>query len=101
MSPDLTTTNQLLAVMAAVSALEGLALLAVIAGGFFLYRRVMHAIASIAEHQIAPVTTRVNAILDDVKTVTGVARQAASGTDAGVRHGIGWIFRRFAGRRAA
>lgn len=99
--PDLTTTNQFLAVIAAVSALEGLALLAAVGGGFFFYRRVMHAIARIEERQIAPVTTRVNAILDDVKMVTGVARHAAGGADAGVRHGVAWILRRFGGRRAA
>ena len=99
MAPDLTTTNQLLAVMAAVSALEGVALLAVIAGGFFFYRRVMQAIAGIEERQIAPVTGRVNAILDDVKVVTGVARLAAGTADAGVRNGIAWLWRRARARR--
>ena len=85
MSPELTTTNQLLAVIAAVSAIEGIALLALMAGAFFLYRRVMQTIAGIEERQIAPVTSRVNEILDDVKTVTTVAR----------------MLRRFGGRRAA
>ena len=94
MAPDLTTTNQLLAVMAAVSALEGLALVAVIAGGFLFYRRVMQAIAGIEERQIRPVTARVNAILDDVKVVTGVAGSAAGTADAGVRRGLAWLLTR-------
>ena len=99
--PDLTTTNQLLAIIAAVSALEGIALLTVVGGAFLFYRRVMQAIARIEERQIAPVTARVNAILDDVKVVSGVAREAAGGAGAGVRHGIAWLLRRMAGDRAA
>jgi hypothetical protein len=99
--PDLTTTNQFLAVIAAVSALEGMAVLAVLGGGFFFYRRVMRAIARIEDRQIAPAAARVNAILDDVKVVSGLARHAAGGAGAGVRHGIAWLLRRVARDRAA
>jgi len=95
MAPDLSTTNALLGVMAVVSVLEGLALLALIAGGFLLYRRVTRLIEGIEERQIAPVTSRVNAILDDVKGVTTVVRGAADGADAGVRRGLQWLLRRF------
>jgi hypothetical protein len=94
MAPDLTTTNLLLAIMAAVSALEGLALVAVFAGGFLFYRRIMQTIAGIEARQIAPVAARVNAILDDVKVVTGVAGNAAGTADAGVRRGIAWLLTR-------
>lgn len=41
MAPDLTTTNALLGIMAAVSLLEALALLALLGGGLVLYRRMM------------------------------------------------------------
>lgn len=98
--PDLSTTNQWLALIAAVTALQALILLAVVAGGFLCYRRAMHAVARMEERQIAPVTARVNAILDDVKIVTGVAGHAAGGAEAGVRHGIAWLLRRISGRRA-
>ena len=58
MAPDLTTTNTLLGIMAAVSLLEALAPLGLIAGAFMLYRRVTTMIAGIEERQFAPVTTR-------------------------------------------
>lgn len=100
MAPDLATTNALLAIMAAVSLLEALALIGLFAGGFFLYRRVVQMVARIEERQIAPVATRVNAILDDVKGVTSVVRQATDGADAGVRWGLAWLLRQLR-RRAA
>ena len=93
MAPDLGTTNALLAIMAAVSLLEALALLGLLIWGFFLYRRVMQVVTRIEERQIAPVAARVTAILDDVKGVTSVVRQATDGADAGVRWGLAWLFR--------
>ena len=92
---DLTTTNVLLGIMAAVSLLEAAALIAVLGGGFLMYRRLTRLIAGIEERHIAPVTSRVNAILDDVKRVSGVARGAADGADAGVRYALAWLLRRF------
>lgn len=97
MAADLTTTNALLGVMAAVSLLEALAL---IGGGLLLYRRLTRLIAGIEERQVAPVTARVNAILDDVKVVTSMVKQAADGADAGVRWGMAWLLRQLR-RRAA
>jgi hypothetical protein len=96
---DLTTTNVLLGIMAAVSLLEGAAVIALLGGGYLLYRRLIRPIAGIEERQIAPVTARVNAILDDVKSVSGMAREAADGADAGVRSALAWLRRRF--RKAA
>ena len=100
MTPDLATTNALLAIMAAVSVLEALAFIALFAWGFFLYRRLIQAVGRIEERQIAPAAARVTAILDDVKSVTSIVRQAAGGADAGVRSGLLWLLRRFR-RRAA
>ena len=93
MAPDLGTTNALLAIMAVVSLLEVLALIGLVVGGFVLYRRVVQVITRIEERQVAPVAARVNAILDDVKGVTSVVRQATDGADAGVRWGLAWLFR--------
>jgi hypothetical protein len=77
MAPDLTTTNVLLGIMAAVSLLEGLAALGAMLAGLLVYRRVMQVVSSIEERQIAPAAARVNAILDDVKGVTSTIRQKA------------------------
>ena len=90
---DLTTTNVLLGIMAAVSLIEAAVIAALFGGAFFMYRRLVHAIAGIEERQIAPVVTRVNAILDDVKTVSGITRTAADGVDGGVRTALAWLLR--------
>ena len=98
MPTDLTTTNTLLGIMAAVSVLEGLAVSALLLGGFLIYRRIERLISSIEERHIAPTASRVHAILDDVKGVTTVARHAAESTDSGVRRGLVWLMRHFGPR---
>jgi hypothetical protein len=92
---DLTTTNVLLGIMAAVALLEAAAVIALLGGGFLMYRRLTRLMVGVEERQIAPVTSRMNAILDDVKSVTGVARGAADGADAGIRSALEWLLRRF------
>jgi hypothetical protein len=75
---NLTTTNTLLAVIAAVSVLQALVLLAAAVLGYGLYRRTMQTLREIEERQIAPLAERVqmliarlDAVLADVKDVTG------------------------------
>jgi hypothetical protein len=80
MAPDLTTTNVLLGVMAAVSLLEAMAVLGVLLGGFLMFR-VVQVVGSNEERQVAPAVTRVNAILDDVKGVTSTIRQQSGRVD--------------------
>ena len=92
--PDLTTTNVLLGIMATVSVVEALAVLALMWGGFVLYRRTLRLIAGIEERQVAPVAARVNAILDDVKGVTSVVEGAAKTADSAARWGVGWLLSR-------
>jgi hypothetical protein len=94
MAPDLSTTNALLGIMAVVSVLEALALIAIIGGGLLLYRRLAQVIAGIEERHIAPVSTRVNAILDDVKGVSTVVRGATDAADSTVRSSLNWLLRR-------
>jgi hypothetical protein len=77
MPVDLTTTNVLLGVLAAVSILEVLAVMALAVGGFIMFRRLTQSIERIKDQQVAPAAARVNAILDDVKTLTDVAKRAA------------------------
>ena len=94
---DLTTTNVLLGIMAVVSLLEAAAVIALLWGGFLMYRRMTHLIVRVEERQIAPAMARVNAILDDVKGVSGTVRGAADTADAGVRDAIAWFLRQFRG----
>ena len=75
---DLTTTNVLLGIMAAVSLLEAAAVIALLGGGFLLYRRLTRLIEGIEQRQISPVVSRVNSILDDLKWASGWARSATS-----------------------
>ena len=81
MATDLTTTNILLGILAAVSLLEAAAVLGVFVAGALLFRRVMHVISGIEERQVAPAVTRVNAILDDVKGVTSTVKNEAERVD--------------------
>ncbi len=98
MTSDLSTTNTLLAIMAVLSVLEAFALIALIGGGVLFYRRLTQAITGFEERHIAPVSSRVTAILDDVKGVTSVARGASDIADSSVRWGLTWLLRQL--RRA-
>jgi hypothetical protein len=66
----LQTTNIFLGIMAVVSLIEGLLLIALGVGGFMAYRRVMALANELEARHVAPLMTRVNAIVDDVKDVT-------------------------------
>ncbi len=81
MGGDLGTTNLLLGIMAAVSILEGLVIIAIAIGGFIAYRRVMALVNDLEARHIVPLTDRVNAILDDVKGITARMEQQAARVD--------------------
>jgi hypothetical protein len=81
MSGNLETTNVLLGIMAAVSVLEALVLLAVGIGGFLIYRRVMQTATDLERRQIAPLREKVDAILADVKIVTERVSQQTERVD--------------------
>jgi hypothetical protein len=68
--PDLHTTNILLGIMAAVSALEGLLLIGAGIGGFLMYRQVMQLVADLEARQVAPLREKVETILTDVHAIT-------------------------------
>ncbi|HEV2984448.1 MAG TPA: hypothetical protein VGX46_08670, partial [Vicinamibacterales bacterium] len=63
MSGELGTTNRLLAIMAAVSVLEALAIIGMGVAAFLVYRKVTELVAGIETRQVAPAMIRVNAIL--------------------------------------
>ena len=75
MSGELGTTNLLLGIMAAVSVLEALVVVGMGVAGFMAYRKVMVLLGGIETRQVAPAMARVNAILDDVKTVTATVKE--------------------------
>jgi hypothetical protein len=83
---DLQTTNTALIIMAVVSVLEALLILAIGIGGFMIYRRVMALVNDLEARQIAPVREKVDAILGDVKAVTARVNQEAERVDQAI-HG--------------
>jgi len=95
---DLSTTNTFLGVIAAVSVLEALAVALLVLGDVLAYRRVAATLARIEARHVAPSASRINAVLDDVKAVSGIIRNAAEDLDAGARSGWGrlldWILTR-------
>ena len=70
MDGSLGTTNNILLIMAIVSVLEALLLIAMGVGGFLIYRRVMQLVNDLEARQVAPLREKVDAILTDVRAVT-------------------------------
>jgi len=78
MDGNLDTTNMWLAVMAIVSVLEALLLVALGVGGWLVYRRLMAVIGDLEARQVAPLREKVDGILQDVKSITArVSEQSA------------------------
>lgn len=85
MAGELSTTNILLGIMAAVSVLEALVIIGLGVGGVLLYRRVMTLVEGIEQRQVAPAMARVNAILDDVKGVSAKMKEETERVDRAIR----------------
>jgi hypothetical protein len=79
MAGELGTTNLLLGIMAVVSVLEALVIIGMGVAGFMAYRKVMVLVDGIETP--APAMARVNAILDDVKTVTAKVKEETERVD--------------------
>jgi hypothetical protein len=89
----LRTTNLLLEIMAAVSVLQAVVLVVVGILAFRMYRKAMQAIHDIEQRQIAPLRTqlsglitRVDAIVDDVRDVTGRVTRQTERVDSAINH---------------
>ena len=70
---DLHTTNLLLGIIAAMSVVVGLAVIALAVGGFVVYKKVLELgqlVTDIEARQIAPLRHRLDDILADVKMIT-------------------------------
>lgn len=81
---DLHTTNVLLGIMAAVSVLEALVLIAVAVGAWLGYRRVMQVVGDLEIRQVAPLRAKVEDILVDVKAVTARVTQQTERVDQAI-----------------
>jgi len=91
MSPELGTTNLLLAIMAGVSVLEALVTIGMGVAAFIAYRRVIELINGLEIRQITPLTARVNTILDDVKVVTTKVKEETERVDVAIHRTIGRV----------
>ena len=85
MPGDLSTTNMLLAIMAVVSALEALVVVAVGIAGWRAYTQVMGLANDLEQRHIAPVRIQVDAILADVKDVTARVKDETDRVDYAIR----------------
>jgi hypothetical protein len=84
MPGELTTTNLLLGIMAVASVLEALVIIGMGIAGFMAYRKVMALVDGIETRQVAPALKRLNAILDDVKTVTATVKEETERVDQAI-----------------
>jgi uncharacterized protein YoxC len=66
---NLDTTNLLLGVMAAISVLEALLLIAVGVMAFKLYRQTIETVREIEQRQVAPLTAKVQALMGTVDAI--------------------------------
>jgi DNA repair ATPase RecN len=90
---NLDTTNLLLGIMAAVSVLEALLLVALGLMAYRLYAQALRTVQEIEQRQIAPLMTQLNAlmvkvdgILADVRDVTSRVTQQTERVDSAIRH---------------
>jgi len=81
---DLSTTNLLLGIMAAVSVLQGLVLIGAGVAGFLAYKRVTQLVTDLEARQVAPLRIKVEEILGDVKTVTARVTQQTERVDSAI-----------------
>jgi hypothetical protein len=82
---DLGTTNLFLGILAAVSLLELLGFAAAAYFAYRLYARAYALVQGLEERQVAPAMARVNAILDDVKDVSGKVHEETDRVDQAIR----------------
>lgn len=84
MPETLETTNVLLAIMAAVSVLQGLVLIGIGIAGFKLYRKVNATLQELDEKRVRPLTARVDGILAQVHQLGDRINRRAERIDAAI-----------------
>jgi len=88
MEAQLETTNLFLGIMAVVAVLQALLIIGGGIAGFMAYRRVMTLVNSLEERHVAPAMGRVNAILDDVKSVSAKVKEETERVDYAIHSTI-------------
>ena len=88
MDGNLGTTNLLLGIMAAVSALQGLLLVGACIAGWKLYRRTTELMSLVEAQHVAPTMARVHVILDHVTAVAQRMRTDTEQVERAIRHTI-------------
>jgi hypothetical protein len=86
---SLSTTNIWLAVLAIVSVLEFLMICAAGIFGYKAYRHVMGVVENVERTHIAPVRSRVDAMLDEVQLMIDRVKHAQASVSDAVRHVTG------------
>ncbi|HEX5476028.1 MAG TPA: hypothetical protein VFX12_15325 [Vicinamibacterales bacterium] len=81
MMVDLHATNVLLGIMAVVSIIEVLIVIALGVAGFVVYRKVIALVGDLEQRQIAPLREKVETILADVQVVTARVSQQTERVD--------------------
>jgi hypothetical protein len=71
-------------IMAVVSVLQALVLIAIGVAGYLVYSRVTTLIADLEARQIAPIREKVDTILDDVKAITARISQQTERVDQAI-----------------
>jgi hypothetical protein len=88
MESQLGTTNFYLAIMAVVSVLQVLVVVGAGIAGFIAYQRVMTLVNTLEKQHVAPLSVRVNSILDDVKVVSAKVRAETERVDHAINSTI-------------
>jgi methyl-accepting chemotaxis protein len=88
---DLSTTNTMLGIMAAVSVLEAILLIAAAIAGFVAYRRVLQLVSDLELRHVRPVREKLDEILADVKTVTSRVNQQTERVDSAISGTMGRV----------
>jgi hypothetical protein len=95
MESQLVTTNSYLGIIAAMSVVEMLLVIAACIAMFVIYARVQRAYLNVLDRvsmaeqlHVVPTLTRVNAILDDVKDVTAIVKEETDRLDTAINSTI-------------
>lgn len=94
MAVDLSTTNVFLGILAVVSLVQLVAVMAICVGLYLVSRRVLQLIHTVEEKQLAPAAARVNAVLDDVKDITSHVKGQTACADSVSRWIVSMLRRR-------
>ena len=86
----LRTMNVWLAITAVVTLVQVLIGIAIVVGGYLVYRRVMVVVDELERRQVAPLVSRVSGILDDVNGVTTCVRERAERVDHAISSAVGF-----------